>query len=215
MYIVQFDKDLSSFYWSKVQIRDTGARAYHSATHIPKLGAVALVGGITSFEDGNSYRQKLSVILVDVHSWIWTEYELSNSIYLSSTKMLLGSPNSLVYFGGFTNHKTFETQEENCKSAYWGIVTFSKDPSTSEVTVDWNGKLSKLGSFACGDAVKVGPDFLISCGTEQKWGICSAATPDIQRCDLLSCTVGTEQEADYEKWIRYFHAYSRSNCIFC
>ena len=115
----------------------------------------------------------------------------------------------------YTNHKTFETQEENCKSAYWGIVTFSKDPSTSEVTVDWNGKLSKLGSFACGDAVKVGPDFLISCGTEQKWGICSAATPDIQRCDLLSCTVGTEQEADYEKWIRYFHAYSRSNCIFC
>ena len=99
MYLLEFDKDLTVFEWTKVQIASTGARAFHSSSFLPKLDSVALVSGIICNEQGRTERHKLGVVLVNVSMWSWTHYVVSDDIFLSSTKTLLVGDNKLAYFG--------------------------------------------------------------------------------------------------------------------
>ena len=203
MFLVEFDNSLTSFKWSKVPIACTGPRAYHSCTFVPSLNSIAIVGGITSSADGTCVRQNLAVILVNISDWTWNKIKLSDDIYLSSTKMLLTGSNTLVYFGGYTSKMPSRKQEENSKTSYWGTVTLHKK-SSSQLKVEWHGKGTLLGSFACAQAVQLGNDVLLSCGTEQKWGVCTSAKPKLQPCDILQCSANTSlgAMAGFENWIR-------------
>ena len=185
---------------------DIGARAFHSATYVPKLGAVAIVGGTTSNIDGSLYRQKLCVTLINISTWSFTEYKVSDEICLSSTKMLLANPTTLLFFGGYTSKTPSAKPDLNCKSSYWGTVKFLRRDAHSELKVEWDGKPTKVGPFARGDAVQVGADVLVSCGTEQRWAVCTSVHPKKQTCDLLGCTANDLCEpplAEFDKWIRY------------
>ena len=99
MYMLEFDKDLKVFEWTKVQIGCTGARAFHSSCFLPHLNSVALVGGISCNGQGVTQRHKLGVVLINVSSWAWAQYVVSDDICLSSTKILLVGENKLAYFG--------------------------------------------------------------------------------------------------------------------
>lgn len=205
MYLVDFDNSLTNFTWSKVPIGCTGPRAYHSCTFVPNLDSIAIVGGITSHKDGTCVRQKLAVTLVNTSNWTWNEIIVSNDIYLSSTKMLLAGSNTLVYFGGYTSQLPSRKQEENSKTSYWGTVKLHKQ-SSQQLQVEWRGKGSELGSYACAQAVKVGNDILLSCGTEQKWAVCTSVKPTLELCDIPQCVANTGlgAVAGFGMWIRCF-----------
>ena len=197
MYLLEFDKNLSNFEWTKLPI-SCPPRAYHSAAFIPKLGAVALIGGIICDKDGRCSRQNLNVILINIRDWSWTEHKLSDDIFLSSTKVVLVQATTLLYFGGYTSKNTSPKQEENEESHFWGTVTFHQRDCHSPLKISWQGKANKVGPFACGDAVKVGNEILVACGTKRKWAVCTEITPQAQPCDLPQCTA----PADENKWIR-------------
>merc|ERR1712212_596328 len=59
-------------------------------------------------------------------------------------------------------------------------------------------------AFACGNAVRVGEEILISCGTEPMWGILTSNLPQVQPCDLPSCSINLSQAPAglLDKWIR-------------
>ena len=99
MWILEFDKDLKVFEWTKVRIGDTGARAFHSSAFLQKMNSVVLVGGICSNEEGITVRHKMGVVIVNTSTWAWAEYVASDSICLSSTKILPVGDNKLAYFG--------------------------------------------------------------------------------------------------------------------
>ena len=97
--MLEFSKDLKHFQWTKVNIACTGPRAFHSSAFIPKLNSVAIVGGIQCSENGTTVRHQLGVLLVNINTWAWGNYKLSDSICLSSTKILHIGGNMLAYFG--------------------------------------------------------------------------------------------------------------------
>ena len=197
---MEFDKNLTNFEWTKLpaSIR-IPARAYHSAAYIPKLGIVAIVGGITCDKDGQCIRQNLNVLLIDTSNWSWIEHIISYDIFLSSTKVLLVEPTTLVYFGGYTSRDTSRKQEENQKSNYWGTITFHRRDCHSPLKVKWKGKSNKIGPFASADAIKIGQEILVGCGTQRQWGICTGITPRAKPCDLPQCAA----LAHADRWIRY------------
>ena len=206
LYLLEFDKILSNFRWSKIEtVHGFPARAYHSAEFLPKLGAVAIVGGITCDKDGQCVRNNINVILIHISNWSWTVYDLSNQqeVFLSSSKVLLVQPTTLAYFGGYTNKETSVRQEENRKTNYWGTITFHQRTCDSLLHVNLRGKPNKLGAFACGDAIMVGGEVLVACGTQRQWGICTDLAPQAQPCDLPGCT----SPANADKWIRYKISY--------
>ena len=207
MYTLDFDSSLTTFQWNKVPIGCTGPRAHHSCTFLPNLNSIAIVGGITCAEDGTCVRQKLAVVLVDISTWVWTEFKISDDLCLSSTKMVLAGRNTLAYFGGYTSRFPSMKQEENRKTAFWGTVSFHEEPNTSQMKVQWQGKSTRLGSFACADAIRVGNDILLSCGTDQKWGVCTSIKPTLQPCDIPQCTANTrsiqEPTDGFKNWIRW------------
>ena len=205
MYLLDFDNSLTTFKWSKVPIACTGPRAYHSCTFLPHLNSVAIIGGVTSSADGTCERQKLAVTLVNISNWSWQKIKISDDIHLSSTTMLLAGSSTLVYFGGYTSPVPSRKQEQNNKTSYWGTVSFQRDTPSSPLKVKWLGKSTKLGSFACAQAVQLGNDILLSCGNEQKWGVCTSVKPKVQQCDIPQCSANTGSggTVGFENWIRY------------
>ena len=119
--------------------------------------------------------------------------------------MILAGNNTLVYFGGYTSPTPSKKQEENSKSSYWGTISFCQGP-TSRLNVRLRGKTTELGSFACAQAVQLGNDILLSCGTEQKWGVCTAAKARLELCDIPQCSANSNTDTGtmlgYENWIR-------------
>ena len=205
MYLVEFDNNLTSFKWSKVPIDCTGPRAYHSSTFIPNLNSVAICGGVTCGADGQCVRQNLDVTLVNISNWSWNKIKFkSNDICLSSTKMLLVGENTLAYFGGYTSKLPSRKQQENSKSSYWGTIEIRECTSSSQFFVNLEGKGTQLTPFACSQAIKIGSSILLSCGTEQKWAVCSSVKQAIEQCDIPQCTAnrGLGTLAGFENWIR-------------
>ena len=84
IYILAQHHHKSSYRSCKVPIGCTGWR--HSWTFLPNLNSMAIVGGITCDEDGTCVRQKLAVVLVNISTWFWTEFKISDDLFLSSTK---------------------------------------------------------------------------------------------------------------------------------
>ena len=187
-----------------VQQCTTGPRAFHSAAYLPKLDSVALIGGISCNEHGPSIRHNLAVVLVNTTTWAWSRYDLSNDIFLSSTTILPIKDNQLLYFGGYTSKTTSILPGENEKSSFWGTITFTKISRSSNVKISWEGKATKFDGFACGTAVKVGEEILLSCGTEPMWGFLTSNLPQAQACDLPSCSINRSgaPEGSLDKWIR-------------
>ena len=188
----------------QVPIGCTGPRAFHSAAYLAKMESVALIGGIACNEQGASTRHKLAVVLVNISTWAWSQYVLSDEIFLSSTTVLTLKDNQILYFGGYTNKATSTKPGENEKSSFWGKVTFTKASRSSPVEISWRGKATQFDAFACGNAVKVGEEILISCGTEPMWGILTSNLPQAQPCDLPSCSINLSQAPAglLDKWIR-------------
>lgn len=204
MYLLQFDADLKGFEWRRVQIGCTGPRAFHSAEYLPKLDSVAIVGGICCDEGGATIRHKLGVLLVNTTTWAWKQYELSSDIHLSSTKLLKVAENKLLYLGGYTSKNPSITPGENEKSCFWGTMTFVKETAKSPLKASLEGKASEqLGAFACGNAIIVGKEILISCGTEPLWGVLTATLPLAQACDLPACCIDSRSSDLSDRWIKY------------
>ena len=169
------------------------------------MKSLAIVGGICSEESGETRRLQLSVVLIDLTSWGWSELDFNNpDIHLSSTKLLVIGDKKLLYFGGYTNRGTSTKQQENKKTSFWGIVTFVQEPQKM-FSAQWQGKPCQLKPFACADAIQVGEEVLISCGTEATWGVLTSKLPPPTPCELPTCTI-RQQCRDRSKladsWIR-------------
>ena len=135
---------------------------------------------------------------------------MHNICWLSSTKLLLVQTTTLAYFGGFTNKETSVRQEKNIKTSYWGLISLSQRGQS--VKVDWNGKQSQIEPFAGAEAVIIGNEILLSCGTQRKWAVCTNIKPPPKPCHLPLCSA----PAGATKWIRYrIIAYVSFINIFC
>ena len=194
---------MKGFQWRKIDIACTGPRAHHSAAYLPKKGQLAILGGIRCDEQGVNTRNNLSVILVNVSTWSWDEIVVSDNIFLSSTKLLTVHDNKLLYFGGYTSQIPSLKPDENAKSSFWGTITIVEGPSNT-VKVSFEGKATKFCPFAAGNAIRVGKEVLISCGTEPMWGVLTSNLPLAQKCDLPTCTINCTEAStcSSDNWIR-------------
>ena len=106
--------------------------------------------------------------------------------------------------GGYTSERTSIKPDENSKSQYWGTVTFTQKSKNSPLEISWSGKSSQLPAFACANAVKVGNEVLISCGTQPMWAVLTANSPPAQSCDIAQCLLrrGSQDGDVSDTWIR-------------
>lgn len=203
MYLLKFDQEMVGFEWRKIDIACTGPRAHHSAAYLQRKGQLAILGGIHCDEQGLTTRHNLSVILVNVSTWSWDQIVVSDNIFLSSTKLLTVHDSKLLYIGGYTSKIPSINPDDNAKTSFWGTLSIVEgSPNTVNVSLD--AKETKFNPFAAGNAIKVGKEILISCGTEPMWGVLTANLPLAQTCDLPTCTINSSAEPVISKdnWIR-------------
>ena len=106
----------------------------------------------------------------------------------------------IVYFkGGYTSTEVSRKPEENIKSQYWGTIAMTPGQNPH-----FSGKIASIGTFACANAVQIGNEILISCGTKP-WSILTAKVPRVQACESPECLLlPTSQLKDTtQHWIRH------------